>query len=295
MAYRFGGCFFCELPFYVNRHVLIPRFDTEVLVEAVVTAPSPEAVSRSVSAHPVTPAACHPSLQEGKLVYQPRAADKQSLKTTGEKESFSQLKTLADSPLAKRGGPPTAVGCAVLDLCTGSGCIAIVLAKHDFRVTASDISKKALRVARKNARLHDVDVEFVRGDLFEVFRRKSSPPLWRGGMPAGRDGVVKFDVIVSNPPYIKTGELGKWDESTLHEPRVALDGGADGLDFYRRIASEAGDYLNDGGRVFLEVCKFNFEAVKSLLQKSGFCDIQVIKDKAGGERVITCRMSTMKN
>ena len=202
LQYKFGGAFFCELPFYVNRHVLIPRFDTEKLVEAVI-------------------------LNAGR--------DK--------------------------------AGVRVLDMCTGSGCIAVVLAKHDFDVTAVDISRRALRVAKRNARLHDVNIKIIQSDLFSNI-------------------VGKFDVLVSNPPYIKTAEIGKYDASTLCEPRIALDGGADGLDFYRRIARGAGAFLPFGGKIFLEIDAKAAKEVETILRECGFCDIKIIKDSQGLASVI---------
>ena len=199
IAYKFGGAHFCELPFFVNRHVLIPRFDTEILVETAVK--------------------------------------------------------------------HTKVGGRVLDLCTGSGCVAVVLAKHDFRVTASDASRKALHVAKRNAKLHGVGIEFVRSNLFE----KISP---------------FFNAITCNPPYIKTREIGKHDASIFHEPRIALDGGHDGLEFYRKIIARAPKYLADGGKIFLEISHEQSADVKTILQHGGFCDIEIVKDQRGLSRVI---------
>jgi release factor glutamine methyltransferase len=203
LAYRFGGAFFCELPFYVNKHVLIPRFDTEVLVETVI----------------------------------------QNCKIKSK----------------------------ILDMCTGSGCIATVLALHDLFVTASDVSRSALRVARKNAKLHDVKTEFVKSDLFSGLARR------------------KFDAVVCNPPYVKTGEIGKWDKNILHEPRIAFDGGPDGLDFYRKIIGQVSEYLTNNGQIFFEIDREQGKAVENLLRERNFCDIKIVKDKQGLSRVVHAR------
>ena len=213
LAYRFGGAFFCELPFFVNRHVLIPRFDTEKLVETVIL--------------------------------------------------------------------NTKTGCCALDMCTGSGCIAVVLALHGFDVTAADISRAALRVARKNARLHNVNIKFVRGDMFNPLRQRGC-----------REATGVFDVIVSNPPYIRTADIGKYDASILHEPHIALDGGADGLDFYRIIARDAGAHLADGGRLYLEIGAEIATQVKSILQAEGWCDITIVTDARALARVIHARKNS---
>ena len=123
----------------------------------------------------------------------------------------------------------------VLDLCTGSGCIAIALAKKlpECQITAADISPAALEVARKNASTHKVKIKFVQSDLFENLLPR--PLRVHPFVPKGNH----FDLIVCNPPYIKTAEIGKYDASILHEPRIALDGGTDGLDFYRQIIKDA--------------------------------------------------------
>lgn len=163
---------------------------------------------------------------------------------------------------------------AVLDMCTGSGCIAVSLAllgKFD-RVTGADISPEALRVAEKNADclMGEKKLALVESDLFESFSEKQ-----------------KFDVIVSNPPYIPTGIIeGLEPEVRDHEPFLALDGRADGLHFYRRLALECGRFLNPGGAVYFEIGYDQGEAVSSLLRDNGFVKVRVIKDAAGLDRVV---------
>lgn len=207
---------FMGIEFYVNEHVLIPRQDTETLVELV--------------------------LEEQK-----------------------------DSS-----------GKSLLDVCTGSGCIALSLAvKGSFSsVVAADLSEKALQVARRNGeRLGCGQVSFLQGDLFGALEGSEQQ---------------KFDVITSNPPYIPTAVIETLEpEVRVHEPRMALDGAEDGLCFYRRLAAEAGRYLKDGGAIYLEIGYDQGDDVKKLLEEAGFTEVQVKKDLPGNDRVVratwTCR------
>lgn len=161
-------------------------------------------------------------------------------------------------------------GMKVLDLCTGSGCVLISVLKNAPELTGmgSDISKTALLVAKENAKLHEVDAEWVRSDLFDNITET-------------------FDVIMANPPYIPTGEiLSLMPEVRDFEPENALDGGADGLDFYRKIAGQVKDYLNPGGYVYMEIGYDQGEAVSELMRNSGFTEVEVIKDLARNDRVV---------
>ena len=193
---------FMGLPFKVNEHVLIPRQDTEVLVEEV--------------------------LKESK-------------------------------------------GKKVLDMCTGSGCIIISLAKLGKieSATAVDISAKALEVAKINAEALEAEVTFVESNLFDKVE--------------GR-----YDIIVSNPPYIESEEVDKLaPEVKDHEPRLALDGTEDGLYFYQKIIEEADAFLTENGAIFFEIGYNQGEAVSELLRAKGYQDIKVIKDLPGLDRVVT--------
>ncbi len=169
---------------------------------------------------------------------------------------------------------------SVLDLCTGSGCIAISLAKAMpwAKVTAVDVSKEALEVAKRNAERHGVDVEFVRKDILKnriAFDRK-------------------FMVAVCNPPYISPRVIETLEPDVRdYEPRIALDGGEDGLVFYRKIVRDAELFLEEGGRLCLEIGYDQAQAVKEILSEK-FDDIQVIKDYAGEERVVTATMRQYK-
>ena len=161
-------------------------------------------------------------------------------------------------------------GMKVLDLCTGSGCVLISVLKNAPELTGmgSDISKTALLVAKENAKLHEVDAEWVRSDLFDNITET-------------------FDVIMANPPYIPTGEiLSLMPEVRDFEPENALDGGADGLDFYRKIAGQVKDYLNPGGYVYMEIGYDQGEAVSELMRNAGFTEVEVIKDLAQNDRVV---------
>lgn len=199
---------FMGLKFYVDERVLIPRQDTESLVEAVII-----------------------DLQSRK---KPR----------------------------------------MLDLCCGSGAIGLsvksLLSHVD--VTLSDISTGALEVARKNAHALGADVTVRHGDLFNA---------------VGRD---QFDLIASNPPYIPSGELAGLQREVQYEPAIALDGGSDGLNIYRRIASEAGAHLKSGGSIYLEVGAGEAHDVLSLMTAHIEAEASgILKDLTGVERIVWIR------
>ena len=207
--------FFMGYEFYVNENVLIPRQDTETLVE----------------------------------------------------EALKRLDGV-EKP-------------EVLDMCTGSGCILIslLLEREDACGTGADISPEALAVAKKNAGLLDVEsrADFVESDLF-------SAPYFceKGGKDSG-----KYDILISNPPYIATEEIETlMEEVRLHDPRKALDGMEDGLYFYRKITAQAGNYLKPGGWLLYEIGCTQGEAVSEMLRNAGFEKVQVVKDLPGLDRVV---------
>ena len=211
-----GEVWFRGLSFDVDEDVLIPRHDTETLVEAV----------------------------------------------------LREAKTFPAAP-------------SVLDLCTGSGCVAVCLAAEgDFAsVTAADISHEAVKIARENAAKNGVEekILFAEGDLFRA-KTKSEKSLSRRS----------YDIICANPPYVPTAEIEELDpEVRDHDPLLALDGGADGLDFYRRLAKEAGAHLNDGGKILLEIGCEQGEAVMQIFAEAGWRDGRVEKDLAGRDRVFS--------
>jgi release factor glutamine methyltransferase len=204
LQYITGVQEFMGLSFKVNNHVLIPRQDTEVLVEEV-------------------------------------------LKVSAGKD--------------------------VLDLCTGSGCIIISLAKlgNIKKGVGIDISKEALETARENKKANNVEVEFIESDMF--------------GEVEG-----KFDIIVSNPPYIPSSEISKlMVEVKMYEPCIALDGMDDGLYFYRLIIKEIRNYLKPNGYIFFEIGFDQADDVMELLRNEGITNLQVKKDLAGLDRVICGR------
>jgi release factor glutamine methyltransferase len=204
LQYITGSQEFMGLEFEVNSSVLIPRQDTEILVEEV-------------------------------------------------------LKVSKDK--------------TILDLCTGSGCIIISLAKlgRPRKAVALDISEQALVVAKANARRHQVEVELIQSDLFDQVEES-------------------FDIIVSNPPYIPTDEIRTlMPEVRDYEPSIALDGSEDGLIFYRRITSDIKRYLNKNGSVFFEIGYNQGDSVKQILREAGLTDIMIKKDFSGLDRVVSAR------
>ncbi len=162
---------------------------------------------------------------------------------------------------------------ALLDLCTGSGCIAITVKNRlkEAAVTASDISKPAIAMAKENAKQNGVQVEWVVSDLFTAIRGE-------------------YDVITCNPPYIRTEEILSLEpEVRDYEPGIALDGGEDGLDFYRRIIPEAGNFLKPGGILLFEIGCDQGKEVTELMEQAGFQEVRVIRDLAGKDRVVKGR------
>ena len=158
----------------------------------------------------------------------------------------------------------------ILDLCCGSGCIGLTLKAEypDAQVTLSDISADALAVASQNAEALSLDVVLHRGDLLKGFPECS------------------FDLILSNPPYIPAGDCDSLQPEVLREPRLALDGGMDGCDVYRRIADGARSVLAPGGQLLMELGIDEAEQVSSLLSTCGYTGIRIKNDYAGIQRMI---------
>ncbi len=218
LQYILGSTSFCGLEIGLNRHVLVPRPETELLAE----------------------------------------------------EGWKFLQGLA----ASRGGLAGGAGLSALDLGTGSGCLAVALAVKcpGAIVTAVDISAEALPVAAQNARTNGADerVRFVAGDGF-------------GAAPAGS----RFDLIISNPPYIPTAEIANLEpEVRDHEPRQALDGGVDGLDFYRRFAAEGARYLATGGKIMLEFGDGQAADIRRLFEDQNWIVERIVEDYTGRQRIL---------
>ena len=195
---------FMKMDFFVDENVLIPRPDTEILVEEVIK-------------------------------------------------------------IAQKYNSPR-----ILDLCTGSGAIAISLKKFvpNADITAVDISEKALEIAQKNAEKLEAKINFVKSNLFDKLDNK------------------KFDIIVSNPPYIRKDEIKKLSEEVQKEPKIALDGGEDGLDFYRIIAEQAINYLKTGSFLCFEIGYNQKNDVIKILDNSKYKNIYSKKDLYGNDRII---------
>lgn len=163
--------------------------------------------------------------------------------------------------------------CEILDLCTGSGAIAVSLAKYieKSNITASDLSKNAIEIAKLNAKNNNVDkkITFIESNMFEKIKYN------------------KFDVIVSNPPYIESDEIAKLSLQVKSEPHMALDGGMDGLDFYRIIIDNSYKYIKDCGNLFLEIGYNQKDKVFNLLKESNhYEDYYCIKDLSENDRAI---------
>lgn len=156
----------------------------------------------------------------------------------------------------------------ILDICTGSGAIAVALAKQiKVEMVASDISSKALEIAEKNAKSHGVNIELTQSDMFEKINQK-------------------FDMIVSNPPYIETKTIESLSPEVKNEPQIALDGGEDGLKFYRVLAQKAKDYLKENGVLAVEIGYNQRESVLEIFRNAGFCDSYAKQDLAGKDRIV---------
>ena len=204
---------------------------------------------------------------------------------TGEQEFMGLSFRVNDQVLIPRQDTETLVeealkyampGMRVLDLCTGSGCILISLLHFCPGLTGvgSDISAEALKMARTNGqRLHVEDrAQWLCGDLFEKV-------------------TGAFDLIISNPPYIRSAEIEELQEEVrLYDPRIALDGAEDGLLFYRRIIEESKSYLKNGGRLLFEIGCDQGRDVAELLENAGYTEVSVKKDLAGLDRVAAGRL-----
>lgn len=203
---------FMKMNFYVNEDVLIPRADTEILVEEVIE------IAKKINAK------------------------------------------------------------KILDLCTGSGAIAVSLAKYieDSQITAIDISGEALRVAKLNARNNEVEdkITFIKSDLFENVVKE------------------KYDIIVSNPPYIKKDAIKKLNKEVQKEPNIALDGGNDGLDFYRKIISGGYEYLKFKGHLCMEIGYDQKEEVIEIIEKQEkYSNTYSKKDLSGNDRIVVTQVN----
>lgn len=169
---------------------------------------------------------------------------------------------------------PYAKGKKILDMCTGSGCIIISIKRFEetAECTGVDISEKALEVAKKNAVSNKASVSFIKSDMFEEIKEK-------------------YDIIVSNPPYIKPDVIKSLEpEVREHDPLLALDGGGDGLRFYRILAKEGKKYLAASGKMFMEIGHDQGREVKEIFENEGFKEIVVKKDLCNNDRVVIAKL-----
>ena len=174
--------------------------------------------------------------------------------------------------------------CNALDMCCGTGCIGIsyILERRkrgnlDDKLTLVDISPYAVRLSERNRFLHDISCDIIKSDLFEYKKLRNSGDL--------------YDVIMTNPPYIRSSDIDAlMEEVSCFEPRLALDGTEDGLYFYRKIIKEARNYLNENGCFICEIGYDQYDAVYSILVDNGYKDIELIKDYAGLDRVVSANV-----
>lgn len=172
----------------------------------------------------------------------------------------------------------------ILDIGTGSGCIAVSLAKHcsEVQIDALDMSSEALSLAKENAINNSVEerIDFLQSDLFSVFKKNNV-----------NNRLGNYDIIISNPPYLRSQDINGLQKELHCEPQMALDGGEDGLDFYRRIIAEAGNFLKKEGLLFFEIGFGQREDIEKIVSaQNSFIIDKIIKDYSGIERVIVARM-----
>ncbi|MCL2440866.1 MAG: peptide chain release factor N(5)-glutamine methyltransferase [Treponema sp.] len=259
IAYLTGKKEFWGLEFLVNKAVLVPRPDTETLVETAI----------GLISHAET-----------------QAASAANIKSKGRREEIK-----------------------VLDLCTGSGAIAVSLKheKPELEVYATDICPNALKTAKENAErlLGKNKIQFFLGDLFYAFSSPSpasAPSVSPPNLPEGNldlwsrcrfrfevcenSSTQKFALIISNPPYIPSAEIETLSAEVQNEPRLALDGGACGLEIIKQIIDKVPNYLEQNGFLLLEADPRQMHEIQILLDKKGFKDIQLYNDLSGLQRVI---------
>lgn len=186
-------------------------------------------------------------------------------------EADGAIEKLVDKLWNKRTDFDNVKQVKILDLCTGSGIIAIYLKKKfgdSILAYASDISEEALCVAKRNAKSNETPVNFIKSNLFENIEEKG------------------FDFIISNPPYVCSDVIKTLSVEVQKEPHIALDGGKDGLDFYKKIAKESKAYLNKGGYLMLEIGFDQKDRVIEILNENGYSDIYSKKDYSGNDRIV---------
>jgi len=196
-------------------------------------------------------------------------------------EAIKTLRVNPPSPPFSKGGMG---GFEILDLCTGSGCLALALAKEfpEAQVYGTDTSETAIGYAKENEKLNGIkNVSFMKGSLFYPIKKNLKSQISN----------LKFDLIISNPPYIRRNDIKSLQPEVKDwEPLEALDGGEDGLDYYRAIIPEAKNYLKEGGCLMFELGNNQADAVRKMAGDAGFINISVIKDYAAIERIFIAKL-----
>ncbi|HEY7371765.1 MAG TPA: HemK/PrmC family methyltransferase [Polyangia bacterium] len=289
VAYLTGRKEFWKLEFAVDARVLVPRPDTETLVEEALSrlgAPDEEQAEAAPEQAEAAPEQAEAAGEKAEAAGEQAEAPGEQAEAAGE-QGENAAKNAEDAEEAEAAGAaeappipsPREAGRGlgrgaprIADVGTGSGALAITLAKlrPGAVVVASDASAPALEVARANAERHGAAVTFVEGDL---------------GAPLAAH--APFSLIVANLPYIPTGELASLPADVRSEPASALDGGADGLELVRRLVAEAPALLAAGGVLALEIGDGQAAATRALLEAAGFTDVQARRDLAGTERVVS--------
>ena len=245
IQYILGHVEFLGMKILVRHGVLIPRTETELMAEQAIKTVKREALSVKRKGKNAKPQIPQFELNPSRIIHH--------------------------------------ASLSILDLCTGSGCLALALAREfpDFKVYGTDISEIAIKSAEENARLNCIsNVTFLRGNLFEPIEK----------LPTSYLPFPTFDLIISNPPYIRTDDIKNLQpEIKEWEPVDALDGGRDGLDFYRILIPSARRFLKDDGIIMLELGFGQSSDVAGILELSGYTQIEIIKDYAGTERIIKAR------
>jgi len=254
IAYIIGKKEFRGLEFLVNSSVLVPRPDTETLVETALEI-----------------------IKKKKFTTELHGVGKREQRIDNGEQKEESKEQRADR-------------IRVLDLCTGSGAVAIALKSEmpTLEVHASDISAEALEIAKANAnRLLPADsIHFYHGDLYTALPPPPSVKFLLTPWNSVEKILNSYSLIVSNPPYIPTEEIKTLSAEVQNEPRIALDGGKSGLEIIERIINGAPEYLERGGALLMEADPRQMKEITFLLEKRGFSEIIIIKDLSGQEQVI---------
>lgn len=299
VAYLTGQREFYSLPIHVTPAVLIPRPETELLVEEALRFLGGSQDARAKAGEPVESAVTAVAIAEEEAAAQTHAVPGVALTVVYDPEPIAAAESPAESPadspaeasvavapgvtIAAASSPeslPVGVSKTVIDIGTGSGAIALAI-KHErpsVRVIAIDLSPDALAVARHNATTLGLAIELREGDLLTA-------------LPAD----IVPDLVLANLPYIPTAEIAGLSKDVQSEPRLALDGGVDGLAIVKRLVVMAAQRLQPGGAILLEIGAGQAGATEQLLRQTGFSEVHSLRDYAGIERVVSGRLVAPAN